>query len=223
MNKKKIVIVVVVVILAVGAGLWVLENRQKEISLKNNSVQNQQNAQSEQKNDETQEIDMSDWKTYINDGWGYSIKYPPNLFIKPNAQGDKFPGDESMPYDGGQTLIISDKEKMGIQDVMPDERIHIRIITSKMKVNQSLVSYLKELYSIKDITGNDNIKISEILLNGVNAYEIQFKSKQPYISIFLNKNDWAYQLHGINFIDENVDSYNFKLMKKIISTFEFKK
>lgn len=165
------------------------------------------------------EIDeTSDWKTYESEGWKYSIKYPSNLYIKSNPQGDKYPDDPSTPHDGGQTLIISDLEKMGIQDIMPEEKIHVDVLTMRKKSNQTLYSYLKELIKHE---GNES-KISETSINGIEGFEIK-TSEFLSISIFVNQGDWVYQLRGCNAVDQDLTSENYQLMRKIFSTFKFTK
>lgn len=210
MNKKITIAIISILALAlVAGGFWVWKNKHKvEVIQQAEQIENNQEL----------EINTSDWKTYINEGWKYSIKYPSNLYIKPNAQGDKFPGDESTPFDGGQTLIISDIEKMGIQDVMPEERIHIIITTLKKEEGQSLYSYLVKSFSFGD-------NISEVVVNGISGF--QNKSVNEYSSVtvssssvFLSRDNWVYYLYSLNDSGENFDSKNYKLMKKIISTFQ---
>ena len=215
MNKKVTIVIILILALAlVAGGFWCWKNQRDKVS---QQTEQAENNQEQAQNTET-EIDTSDWKTYQNEGWKYSIKYPSNLYIKSNTQGAKFPGDESTPFDGGQTLIISDIEKMGIQDVMSEERIHIIITTLKKEEGQSLYSYLVKSFSFGD-------NISEVVVNGISGF--QNKSVNEYSSatvssssVFLSRDNWVYYLYSLNDSGENFDSKNYKLMKKIISTFQ---
>lgn len=223
MNKKIITIISVLVLVILAGGFWFVENKKKEDDNKKilqEEIATQNNSR-DQKEADLEEISTSDWDIYINEGWGYSIKYPKELYIKDNPQGDKFPGDiSSCPYcgHGGQTLIISDQEKMGIQDIMLNEKIHITITTQKVNSNfndgKAILEYLE--------SGDENI--SKIKIEGMDAYNIIPNSDQNnFISIYIIKNEWVYHLGGINYIDKNTGSDNFKLMREILRTFKFTK
>jgi hypothetical protein len=77
--KKKIIIsgMLVVIILAIGIGFWVW---------KKNEIKKQEQSQLQQekanKNQENTDIDMSDWKTYKDEKYGFEFNYPPNLTPK---------------------------------------------------------------------------------------------------------------------------------------------
>ena len=158
----------------------------------------------------------ADWKIFQHNGWNYTISYPDNLYIKESPQGDKFPGDTSMcpmcGY-GGQTLIISDIEKMGIQHVEPgSEKIHIVISTSKKEKNDSLYDYILKLTE-----GAENI--SQFTIDNITGYKILGGQESP-ISIWIVENEnseWVYSLYGI----KTSTSENFELMMNILQTFKF--
>lgn len=220
MNKKSIIYANAALILAIVivGGFWVWRSNQKV------GVIEEQGQEQEQSKNQQAEIDTSNWKTYQSDGWGYSIKYPDNLYIKADTQGDKFPGDTCpMCGNGGQTLIISDLENMGIQDVNPEEGIHVVVSTRKLssiinEKNKTVENYLENNYKGK---------ISKIKINDINVYKIdpEFGENKINISmsIFIVKDDWLYNLLGVNYSDKNLNSYNIKLMDKIFSTFKFTK
>lgn len=218
MNKKVIIIVAALLLAILVGGFLVVRNKEKNNKeVLQEETTTQDNSQG-QKEVDLEKNDMSDWNTYINKGWGYSIKYPKELYIKDNPQGDKFPGDSSTPFDGGQTLIISDQEKMGIQDIMLNEKIHIAITTQKADSNfndgKTILEYLE--------SGDENI--SKIKINEIDAYNIKPHSDQNnFVSFYIVKNGWVYHLHGINYMDKDIDSDNYKLMSDILRAFEFTK
>lgn len=152
--------------------------------------------------------ETADWETYKSKNYGYSIKFPKDLYYK----GDKvqsYPGEF-----GAQDLIISDIEKMGIQDIMANEKIHITIATIKKPSDQSFYDYVKN--NIGDS------EISEIEIGGKEAYKINYSTtNHPNINIHANNDDIIYFINGTNYLGESIDSENFQLMQKIIDTFKF--
>ncbi|KKQ14905.1 MAG: hypothetical protein US25_C0017G0003 [Candidatus Moranbacteria bacterium GW2011_GWE1_36_7] len=206
------VIVGVVAVVAIIAGVFLTQKNQQKITQDVNQ----------------QVISTTDWNTYASGGWGYSIKYPSNLYIKSDTQGDKFPGettgDERLPkglatWDGGQTLIISDKEKMGIQDIMPDERIHFVITTFKLtqarEKNQTFESYFK-----------DDKNLSRITMNGFDIYDVINTNSEGGNGVhrYIVKDDWVFDLNGQVYLkNKQISSDDLGMIKKIISTFEFTK
>jgi hypothetical protein len=73
MNKNKkgstpiVIILIVLILTGIGGASYYLINEQSKLS--NNQ---------EQKNSETNDINTSNWKTYINSDIGFEIKYPSN-------------------------------------------------------------------------------------------------------------------------------------------------
>jgi len=152
--------------------------------------------------------ETANWQIYTSKDYGYSIKFPKDLYYK----GDKvqqYPGEF-----GAMDLIISDIENMGIQDVMQNEKIHITVTTSKKSADDTLYEYLTK-------EGIKASSISEIAINNVKSYKIQPSASQTATSVYTVNNNIVYNLHGINYLKESLDSTNFKLMQQIIDTFKF--
>lgn len=205
---KNIWIIIVTVILTgliVGGGTYYFVNSEAEKDKKelNKQITNLQKQISESSNDET-----DNWQIYVSEEYGYSIKFPKNLYYK----GDKvqqYPGEF-----GAMDLIISDIEKMGIQDVMLDEKIHITVTINKKSADETLYDYLKQ-------QGIPDNQLSEITFNNVKSYKMQSSFDQPSISIYTVNNNIVYGLQGINYLKESINSDNFLLIQKIIDTFKF--
>lgn len=75
MDKKIIATAVVIVAIVIIAGVFVMRKRSK-----------MQNLDQLTQNDNPSAVDMSDWKTYRNDDYGFEIKYPSEYLAK---LGDK--------------------------------------------------------------------------------------------------------------------------------------
>lgn len=221
MKKKVLISIAMVLLVVLAAGVFVVQK--KNVTKKDVQIQEKMPVQENN-------FDNLDWKTYTNDGWGYAIKYPSNLYIKSNTQGDKFPGDTESDvrladgkvtaWEGGQTLIISDKEKMGIQDIMPDERIHIAISTFKANSNrykgQTWGQYFDDPNNGLQKIQTDNFVIYE----GAGDYSREARQFYRYVI----KDGWVYDLSGGVYSGNKEISFDdFELIKKIILTFEFTK
>lgn len=215
MSKRILITVLTLAALAVAGGLMINSFRKNKPAAEQPvSTSSNEPAQSaENQTSAVETVDPKDWLTYTNEGWGYQIKYPPNLFIKSNPQGDKFPNDPSSPSLGGQTLIISDQEKMGTQDVMPNEKIHFEINTFSINHPFNQDKTMGEY-----ITNNENI--TKVKINPGKPIEA-FEEGLSFVYVI--KNGWVYHLHGINYVDPNRETANYKLIRQIIETFEFTK
>ncbi|EKD58412.1 MAG: hypothetical protein ACD_56C00134G0001 [uncultured bacterium] len=250
MSKKKIIITSIVVCFIIFAGIFLLQKKQGLMQKQSEQQMNQLNENSiGQGNSGQTSIDTGDWKTFTNEGWGYFIKYPGHLFVRANTQGDKYPGDTSTDiklasgkidsWEGGQTMVMSDKEQMGIQDTMPDEKIHITILTEKYNKEETIKTFLKERMKTENYD-DGNKKISyEVITDNKDEYSVishtEVKnwpydgawSKQAIVidnnCRFLIKNEWIYEICGnvYNLSKINDPGYNAEILEKIIESFEF--
>jgi hypothetical protein len=156
------------------------------------------------------DMNQDNWKTYTDDAWGFSIKFPKEFHYKVHTQGESYPGEECvMCGNGGQLLIISDQEDMGIQDVELDERIHIVVSTSKE--NTPLDKIEGYAYSKVEIG-----KETGILINPKNI------ELNEYCSVNLNieRNGWLYNVYGeTHEVESRKDIHH--LINQIMSTFQF--
>lgn len=147
---------------------------------------------------------MTDWKTYTNSVLGYEIKYPNNLF-----------GKET---DSSQRFIISDIEKMGIQDVMPEEKIHVNISVMDNSEGLGLKDFLNKLMGTQ---ANDLTAYSQ---NGMNGFKLELPydsgSVSAGVTVFFAKAKQVYVLVGLNY-NPNMRTESIDLMKEILSTFKF--
>ncbi|MEA1936553.1 MAG: hypothetical protein U9N04_00370 [Patescibacteria group bacterium] len=180
----------------------------------NEEIINETMNEEENKKDD----EISDWKTYQSEGWKYSIKYPPDFYIIPDAQGGKYPGDIStcpICDSGAMSLIISDMEKMGVQNIMSKEKIHVNVLTHKKGNDQSLFSYLEE-------TTENKAEIFDVSLNGIEKFIIvSDENINPVSSFYASKGNYAYHIYGWSESCNNGNKEDCSLMDRIISTFEF--
>ncbi len=158
------------------------------------------------------DINQDDWQTYTDEAWGFSIKFPKELYHRVHPQGEKYPGEECLTCgNGGQLLIISDQEEMGIQDIMLDENVHIELRTFK------LFSTFKN-----EISWEENLKNREDVFkskfNGMEVFMI--KSEEGSIPLFFVKDDWVYSISAADIKQDEFEKTN-DLMKKIKLTFKF--
>lgn len=151
MNKKTLTIVGIILLVLIVGVFWYEKNQQKQSDKQ--IVQQDSQEIKKQKDDDTQnkkelefeEIDTSDWILYEDKAWGFSIKYPKKLYIRENAVNDKgcLKGSGCIKealINSTIRLVISDQERMGTQDIMPNEKIHVRVLAyhDKSKTKDSL-------------------------------------------------------------------------------------
>lgn len=108
MNKNiAISISVLVLVILIGSGFWIVTNKesddkeilQKEIAVSNDANQNQKEVN-------TEGVDISNWKTYQDEKYKFEIKYNPDWEIREARRG---------PAIGGEYLeIVVDKSRSDI-------------------------------------------------------------------------------------------------------------
>ena len=160
----------------------------------------------------TNKYEIADWKIYQSVKWGYKISYPATLYTK-GDEVQKYPGQE-----GAQDLIISDIENMGIQDIMPEEKIHIDIYTTPSK-EKSLDQFVDE-YKI----GGEIYNKETIILGKDKA--VRFVKKDEFeggtLYILAKKGYFIYVVRGTNTKNNDpLTDDDYKQMQKIMETFRF--
>ena len=109
MKNKSIIIMisVILVLIIVGGGFWIVKNQkednnevlQEEITMTDGDNQTQKEAN-------TEEVDISNWKTYQDEKYKFEIKYNPDWEIREARRG---------PAIGGEYLeIVVDKSRSDI-------------------------------------------------------------------------------------------------------------
>jgi hypothetical protein len=78
MNRKNAIYSIITLILAIiiAGGFWTWKGNQKVKVIQQQSQTENQNQERQQTESQQVEIDMSDWKTYRNEEYGFEIKYP---------------------------------------------------------------------------------------------------------------------------------------------------
>lgn len=158
--------------------------------------------------------ETADWQTYTSKDYGYSIKFPQNLYYKGNKV-QQYP-DQS----GAQDLIISDVQNMGIQDILANEKIHLDIL-----VQPNDGKTLNQFVDDSKLGGTISDK-KEITLGSTQAIQFTLKNEFNEIIVytFVLKGNNIYILRATNAVKgDTVDSQNFVSMKKIVNTFQFTK
>jgi len=156
----------------------------------------------------------ADWKTYINDKWGYSFKYPSNWFLNNDAVSEHpWPLDGSFDpkYDFQQTYNVI------FTYIYPNqvwlEMTNSAFFDSLSKINLNETGNVGDNKGKKIFTGNtqDNFTYE--------IFEIDATEKEePYKAIE------AYILNGQKLAKMTLISYNQQgilLFNQILSTFKF--
>ncbi len=242
MNKKIIIIFSPLLLITVIFYVWFFYKDAEDIAINSQQIdkygQNQSTSQEYQEqhvnneinqkedsqNDQTVDLDDG-WQSYEHEGWKYTIKYPSELFIKENAQGDAFPGDTStcpMCGFGGQTLIISDIQEMGVHDVGTDETIHIRISTHKKSADETLDDFIERgkgeqrVYVDTVVDGRNAVKTTHLENSNDNSNEYVNEHPMHSLNISIDDGEWFYMLYA-----EYASLDDYALITKIFDTFTF--
>ncbi len=196
-NETLAIIILVVIAAAVGGYiLWQIKQPiepTQQIESQNQATTTQEATQT---NAAAQE--MAGWKTYASEKWGYQIKYPVNFYIKGNLNLT-YPGQE-----GGLDFIVSNVENMGIQDVGPNESVHVDVYTLPAE-GKSLNEYVQ------------GKGMKSILLGGIEAFQ---SSDDVHLAIYAKKGNFIYVIRGEN-KNNNNKKIDVEKSWEIMKTFRF--
>ena len=184
-------ILVVLAILVIGGGAYYLGNKNSTPSKTENSQTGSSNLP-EVKNQGLETNLPSDWKTYRNDTYGFSIKYPSDWLASKGSWSE----DGGFFYVGFGTSMTADSKPLATLKVYPNQTTLDKFV--------KYFDYLNGNW--KDITLN-NVAAKEIVSVGQNSKQI--------ILVASVKNSYGYELASTAFGD-NIDT-----VKKMSSTFKF--
>ena len=164
--------------------------------------------------DENVQEDTGNWKTYTNNKYGYSVKYPPNIFIEENLACNE--------NDAGFALFK--KKDRGTYLCGSDERYYFSISVLNIDYSNDLSSYLGsygDCYESK----KENIVVDNITAE---KFTTQFKSgnkkcvdsdkvstSSKDVSIYITFNNKVYNIRW-QVIDTDESLYD-----QILQTFKF--
>jgi len=154
------------------------------------------------------DIDMSDWKTYTNPVFGYSLKYPQSGFIE---------------IDSSDSVIIWSNKDKGIIEGSDRNAItpYVRIGTYKLSSNKSLEQNVDKKENPNSDTVIYFLSKKLIEINGLKFTEFAYKNdvlEKVFYSTYIPKND---NLYGFFFQNSDVNFSSNSFYQQILSTFKF--
>ncbi|MDP3057763.1 MAG: PsbP-related protein [bacterium] len=140
-------------------------------------------------------VDISDWKTYRNEKYGYEFKYPSNIFL--NSYDEV--GNEIEIANNAITVATQYNNKKGVIFFVRD--VNISLTPDGIK-NQF------------GATNKENISIIPAQIAGVNGYQVVFADNKNIVSdfYFIKKGEQVLELTVLK---------NDKIVSKMLSTFKF--
>ncbi|MBI3589546.1 MAG: hypothetical protein HY093_04025 [Candidatus Liptonbacteria bacterium] len=183
-------ILVVLAVLVIGAGAYYFATKTKQPTPASTNQEPQASNLPAPENTASNEI--SNWKTYRNDTYGFSIKYPSDWLASKGSWSE----DGGFFYVGFGTSMTADSKPLATLEVYPNQTTLDKFV--------KYFDYLNGNW--KDITLN-NVAAKEIVSVGQNSKQI--------ILVASVKNSYGYELASTAFGD-NVDT-----VRKMSSTFEF--
>jgi len=181
MNKKITILISSLVIIAVLAvvSFWVVKsvgNRWQVVNKNQNTNQNVNTDQNDNQPDNG-EIDTSDWLTYNNEEYGYSIKYPKGWTMR------EFPGTKTgAEFNGGNDKIaIDDRASYIGPSNDPFDKYIQNLENSAYKVSDHPFNSKEEFITITGIKGyiiNWNESMKDYGMDSVNYDTAYFEAKK---------------------------------------------
>lgn len=212
--KKQYLTIITVLIIALGAGVFVWQKQR-------NQVQEQPKQEEVVKADVSTDIDTSDWKTYRNEEYGYSIDYPRSWFVEETEAANKDPylrgGDEI----GGDIYIsnYSAPSKYSLGDV-PADIFSVSLMVYRVDSSITYDEFIKQRnYEFNPEHGDSK---TELMLNGNKVMQLRMKTTDHPVGLdvvitLVHDSD---KMFVLNYSTNERPSGNMKdFAKKIIESF----
>jgi len=212
MFKKFLLISIVlfVVVLVSGCGKEKIQQNQSIQENQNQVVKEEIPEEAQSKEFQLPDLNQENWETYTDEAWGFSIKFPKEFYFKVHPQGEKYPGEECATCgNGGQLLIISDQEEMGIQDYGLNENVHVEVLVDKD---------LNRVKRIKNESEKMGFIFSEKFLND-NKWSVANRDNNILVYRLVH-GDYLYEINSRSIKQDNIEE-SYKIIESIISTFKF--
>lgn len=162
-------------------------------------------------------IDRSDWITYTNTNYGYEISYPPTVEFVRSSETNLQPAEASRQ---DQIVFIGDRYAESIYIIVAGANVEYTATSSSdlkgkfsnITMQNEVSSELGELYSLS----SDDYHISETVLNGQPAIEVQ--SPANYTLMSINDSNQVFSVVVGNF-SNSTSTPKDRLTREIIETF----
>jgi len=153
------------------------------------------------------EEEISDWKTYTNERYGYSLQYPPDCTFGPMPQGCKQKPPEQRPPECLCFLNAEDPDRVGLQ-ADTGEKDDLTLATfsvSRLAFDPppvaDLIEYIRERRPYGEIPNEPNLKVGGI--PAVRFYTPRSPQAFSQEEIYFIKDDKALKIHMIDVDDKN--------------------
>ena len=132
MNKKTIVVVIVIILAVCAAGIFYFAKSKKTIApVKTEEKSNAEIVERKEK----KEKDMSNWKFYRNEEFGFEIRYPENWAID-NSRSNKNkvvfnPGLKDVPGSIEAINFRKNEDNLNLDEIIKKQRNNYRQVIKK--------------------------------------------------------------------------------------------
>ena len=216
MLKKFLIITILILILLGGIIVYALfldreepvkpvdNNSSTEISKPDDNNENNQNEYENEnqdtiENNDISEIDSSDWKTYINEEFGFEIEHPKDWRISTRDYRPR-----------GYKIFISGSSNIGDPLYAP-----LSITVRDNKERLSVEKWFQKNYPKDDISKLQNVKF-----NGIDGIRFSnWPSANIIGSFYFSNKDKIYEIRSLD-SQENVENQRM-MTEKMLSTFKF--
>lgn len=203
-NNKKIwwIIVVVIVVLTLAIVL-VFATRQTAVAPEDGEEINQ-----------SDEIDNSNWKTYQNEEYGFSFKYPGEWEIyKSDNKEIIFIDISKEEMENLENQFQESLQKLGATDSLPEYEYNKLILKINKNSSSDLDEWLRKEYLLTD----NMYSIEKININNVSGYYVENREWVTH-QIFSIKIKSGEIITLDKYLKVQNDSKKIKIFKKIIQT-----
>lgn len=216
--KNKILIVVSVLVFVILAVVVFVVQKKNTSEME---TQNQGQIQEEQKDD----FDVSNWKTYKDERFGYEIKYPENIFLKDCASTlvgfTKSNEDIGKCEEGeiGSTAILVTFSDYPVFNQTPEK--YIELIDKTFREN-----FINQNRKDIVVDGRYAVEFSGILQPNKEKNDFFYKKDdlgKRFTKVVLPLNKKYVVEFFLNYSDEKTFSEYEKIFDTMVSTFEFTK
>jgi hypothetical protein len=214
--KKLYLAVVAVLVIALAAGVFVWQKQQESKQV----VQEQAKQEDAAKTDVSTDINTSDWKTYRNEKYGYSIKYPSTWFVEETDAANKDPYLRGEDKIGGDLLISNYQtpSKYTLEDV-PADIFSLFLMVYRVDPLITYDGFIGQRnYDFDSGIGDRKIEIS---LGGIKAVQLRMKTTdhpvgRDVVATFVHRGD---RMFVLNYSGDKKSLDKMGVAEKVIGSF----
>lgn len=168
---------------------------------------------------DTGALDISNWKSYRDEKYGFEVRYPPSWKTKENSGINFAPSVVSLVSPETEKFIKSSLNTIGMSPAESDIDIYVYLLKDLARGSDQQITSLKD-YLQKNSGPGNIVDFEEASYKGKKAYKVRLGGEGAYFAVFIDSAPYIYE---ILFELKANESELTTVEKQILATFEIKR